>query len=92
MATMGSITIRNLSDGVKESARVIAAQNGRSLEAEIRTLLERTYGAELSDRAKRLRAMTNKELVDHLIAVAGGAGIDLPERTIGAEREIFGAD
>ncbi len=42
---MGSITIRNLSDGVKESARVTAAQNGRSLEAEIRALLERTYGA-----------------------------------------------
>ncbi len=33
---MASVTIRNLPDDVKERLRVRAAQNGRSLEAEVR--------------------------------------------------------
>ncbi len=88
---MGSITIRNLSDGVKESARVVAARNGRSLEAEIRALLEQTY-APLSERAAWLRAMSGPEFVDHLIRTANGATLEIPKREIFAEREIFGAD
>lgn len=37
---MASITIRNLDDDVKERLRVRAAGNGRSMEAEVRELLE----------------------------------------------------
>jgi plasmid stability protein len=37
---MAAITIRNLDDGAKERLRVRAAQNGRSMEAEARELLE----------------------------------------------------
>ena len=40
---MGSVTIRNIDDAIKQNARLRAAQNGRSLEAELRVLLERTY-------------------------------------------------
>lgn len=36
---MGSLSIRDLDDGVKERLRVRAAQNGRSMEAEIRAIL-----------------------------------------------------
>lgn len=78
---MGSVTIRNLDDAIKRNARLAAAQNGRSLEAELRALLERTYAESMTAREARILAMTGGEFVDHLIAVAGGVGIELPERT-----------
>jgi plasmid stability protein len=37
---MAAITIRDLDDAVKERLRVQAAQNGRSMEAEARALIE----------------------------------------------------
>jgi plasmid stability protein len=37
---MAAITIRNLDDSSKEQLRVRAAQNGRSMEAEARAILE----------------------------------------------------
>jgi len=38
---MASITIRNVPDDVHRALRVLAAQHGRSAEAEIRQILER---------------------------------------------------
>lgn len=77
---MGSITIRNVDDEIKRGARLAAIKNGRSMEAEIRGLLERTYRSTEDERAARLRAMSGKEAVAHLIAVANGVGLDIPER------------
>ena len=77
---MGSITIRNVDDEVKKGARLVAAANGRSLEAELRDLLRRTYGVAGDERTARLRAMSGKEAVAHLIALADGVGLDTPER------------
>ncbi len=37
---MATLTIRNLPDRVRDRLRVRAAENGRSMEAEARTLLE----------------------------------------------------
>jgi plasmid stability protein len=37
---MATLTIRNLPDEVRDRLRVRAAQNGRSMEAEVRELLE----------------------------------------------------
>lgn len=71
---MGSVTIRNLDDGVKRNARMAAAANGRSLEAELRALLERTYADAAGANAARIRAMNGTAFVDHLIKVANGAG------------------
>jgi plasmid stability protein len=71
---VGSVTIRNLDDAVKQKARLAAAANGRSLEAELRALLERTYAEEDSTHRARMRAMSGAEFVDHLIKVADGAG------------------
>lgn len=59
---------------------MIAAANGRSLEAELRELLRRTYAGTTDDRVMRLRAMSGKEAVAHLITLAGGVGLDVPER------------
>lgn len=89
---MGNLTIRNIDDAAKHNARMVAAANGRSLEAELRMLIERTYARPDDDRAKRIRAMNGEDFVRHLIATAGGADIELPKRTVSATREIFGAD
>lgn len=41
---MATLTIRNLPDRVKERLRVQAAENGRSMEAEARMILEESLG------------------------------------------------
>ena len=71
---MGSITVRNLDDSIKQSARLAAAKNGRSMEAEIRALLERTYAPARAGKAAQIRAMSGEDWVSELIAIAGGAG------------------
>jgi plasmid stability protein len=40
---MGSVTIRNLPDGVVAEIKAAAALHGRSLESELRELLQRRY-------------------------------------------------
>lgn len=77
---MGSITIRNVDDEIKRGARLAAARHGRSMEAEIRALLERTYRSPEDERAERIRAMSGTEFVAHLVAVANGATLDIPDR------------
>ena len=47
---MASITVRNVPDDVHRALRVLAAQHGRSAEAEIRDILERAVKP-----AKRVR-------------------------------------
>ena len=84
--------IRDVDDVAKHNARVAAAANGHSLQAELRALIERTYARSEDERAARIRAMSGKEFIAHLIATAAGANIELPERTVGNDREIFGAD
>ena len=66
---MGSVTIRNIDEAIKQGARLAAARNGRSLEAELRALLQTTYAPGGNERASRIRAMSGKEFVDHLIAI-----------------------
>jgi antitoxin FitA len=77
---MGSVTIRNVDDQIKKGARLAAAANGRSLEAELRDLLRRTYAGAGDERAARLRAMSGAEFVAHLIKTANGAELIIPER------------
>ena len=77
---MGSITIRNIDDKIKKVARLEAARNGRSMEGEIRALLERNYAPTTRDRGEWLRSLSGKEAVAHLVRVAGGVGLDIPER------------
>jgi plasmid stability protein len=47
---VASITVRNVPDEVDRALRVLAAQHGRSAEAEVRDILERTVKP-----AKRVR-------------------------------------
>lgn len=89
---MGSITIRNIDEATKQGARLEGVKNGRSMEAEIRALLERTYRPVKDNHAERIRAMSGAEFVDHLIRTANGATLGLPERRIDKDRGVFGAD
>jgi plasmid stability protein len=65
-----------------------AAKNGRSLEAELRALLERTYAPAKAGRAARIRAMTSKEFVRHMVKVANGAGEGVFHESEGEFREF----
>ena len=55
---MATLTIRNLPDEIRDKLRVRAAQNGRSMEAEARALLEVNLGLrpEMTEAEQRRRA------------------------------------
>jgi antitoxin FitA len=72
---MGNVTIRKLNDTAKHNARLVAAAKGRSLEAELRDLIERTYANRPeAERIARIQAMSSEEWVAELIRLADGAG------------------
>jgi antitoxin FitA len=76
---MASITVRNLDDGVKKRLRKQAAENGRSLEAEVRDILNRTTATQ-----KLVQLKTGLDLFRPLLDVAakhGGFELELPPRT-----------
>jgi plasmid stability protein len=66
---MGSITIRNIPDEVHRALRVRAARNGRSAEAEIRSILEQAakpagrlkLGSLLTSFAQEAGGLTDEE-------------------------------
>ena len=47
---MASITIRNLDDDLKRRLRVLAAENGRSMEAEVREILRKAVEQPIAPR------------------------------------------
>ncbi|HEY1708844.1 MAG TPA: hypothetical protein VGG10_11315 [Rhizomicrobium sp.] len=80
---MASITIRNLDDGVKKQLRKKAAENGRSLEAEVRDILAR------STKSVPSQPRSGLDLVRPLLEFGekfGDAHLNIPER--GPMREI----
>jgi plasmid stability protein len=70
---MASITIRNLDDGLKRRLRVRAAERGRSMEEEVRTILRRAVAESAAPRdlAAAIRAR---------VAPLGGVDLALPKR------------
>ena len=75
---MASITIRNLDGDVKTRLRVRAADNGRSMEEEVRLILRDAVGRKGPPRnlASAIRAR---------IAPLGGVDLELPPREPGRE-------
>jgi plasmid stability protein len=72
---MSSITIRNLDPSVKERLRVRAAEQGHSMEAEARRILQSALGA--------TGRPVGQNLYDRIrgrFAPLGGVAIDLPPR------------
>lgn len=76
---MGSVTIRSIDDSIKSAVRLEAARNGRSMEAELRALLKRTYLPQ-NDHAAWLRSLSPKEAIEHLLRMADGVELVIPER------------
>jgi plasmid stability protein len=80
---VASITIRNLDDGIKQRLRVRAAENGRSMEEEVRDILRRVMDDADSPRdlAAAIRAR---------VAPAARAELELPAREPMREPPRFG--
>lgn len=71
---MGAVTVRNLDDGVKERLRIRAAQHGRSMESEIRSILAEAV-REPRDRDGLLTTLLQR------FGDLGGVELDIPERS-----------
>ena len=80
--TMASITIRNLDDDVKTRLRVRAADNGRSMEEEVRLLLRDAAG-------RKPRSRNLAEAIRARIAPLGGVDLELPPREPAREPPSF---
>ncbi len=80
-----TITVRNLDDDVKAKLRVRAAENGRSMEAEVRAIL-RSSVAEDSARPERLGTW-----IHELFKGLGGDELELPSRNELPRAPDFGA-
>lgn len=70
---MASITVRNLDEGVKKRLRVRAADNGRSMEEEVRVILREAVEPETGEE-------NLAEAIHALFAPLGGVELELPPR------------
>ncbi len=82
---MASLTVRNLRDSVKQSLRIRAAQHNRSLEEEVRVILEAAVAPDDSQYGLGSR-------IHQRFAAIGGWALELPERPIKEIRSPFGND
>ena len=84
LASAASITIRNLDSRVKERLRVRAAQNGRSMQAELRAIITETVEAPTKppefNLYDRIRAR---------VEPIGGVELDLSPRQLTRDPPIF---
>ena len=71
---MASITVRNLEEGLKRRLRIRAAENGRSMEQEVRAILRAAVDQE-SSRGKDLASAIRARF-----APLGGVELELPSR------------
>lgn len=81
---MGSMTIRQIDDDMKEQLRKRAAENGRSVEGEVRHILSSTLER---DDPRNYPIGTaprpGENWVEHLVRISRpGFDFELPERTI----------
>ena len=74
-ADMTTLTIRNVEPGLKERLRVRAAHNGRSMEAELRHILNETLATDRTPQPNLAEAIRRR------FEPFGGVELDLPPRT-----------
>jgi plasmid stability protein len=78
---MASITIRNLDDEVKRRLRIRAAEHGRSVEDEVRTILKEVTASPAQSEEQTPR--TGAELWDairRIVEPLGGIELEIPPR------------
>src|ERR1700722_413761 len=83
---MPTLTIRNVDPEVQKRLRVRAAQNGRSMEAELRQIIEDVVAtaSKAEESGANLAAAIHK-----LFAPYGGVELDIPAREFGREPPDF---
>ena len=85
---MATLTIRNVDPEVKKRVRVRAAENGRSMEAELRQIITDAVG-----NAPDTTQETGRDLAEAIrrrFAPYGGVELDIPPREVGREPPDFG--
>ncbi|WP_417594718.1 FitA-like ribbon-helix-helix domain-containing protein [Parasphingorhabdus sp.] len=82
---MGSVTVRKIDDATKQSLREVAAKQGRSIEAELRALIERTYGPKKTGSSDDLPdKKVGENRAEYLIRIAPDCDpLDIPSRDRG---------
>ncbi len=83
---MSTLTIRNLEPGIKEKLRLAAAEHGRSMEEEVRTILRNvlTQPAVTGGLGSRIHA--------RFAALGGAADVSLPLRAEAPRAAHLGDD
>ena len=81
---MPVLTIRNVPDETKSRLRIRAAENGRSMEAEVRAILDSALGE--PEPPENLG-----QAIQRRFAKFGGVELELPERTPAREPPDFSA-
>jgi len=72
---MGQLLIRNLDEAIKQRLRERAAEHGRSMEAEVRDIIERAIVGEPASASKPRKSVG--ELTREIFEPLGG--VDLPD-------------
>jgi antitoxin FitA len=80
---MGSLTIRNLDDSIKERLRIRAATHGHSMEEEVRLILSQAVGGASGSKLWTLSRQ--------LFSSDDGVALELPAREIGRPAPDFSA-
>ena len=80
---MASITVRNLDGEVKSRLRIRAAENGRSMEEEVRVILRQAV--DLEPQPENLASF-----IQECFAPFGGVELELPPRDPMREPPVFG--
>jgi len=81
---MASITVRNLDPAIKERLRLRAAENGHSMEAEARRILQTVLSG-----LTRPESPSLYERIHPRFAPLGGVDLELPRRGPGREPPRF---
>jgi plasmid stability protein len=84
---MATLTIRNVDPEVQKRLRIRAAENGRSMEAELRQILKDAVGASPTRKAES--GLDLAEAIRRRFAPFGGVELDIPPREFGREPPDF---
>ena len=81
------MTIRNVDPEVQKRLRIRAAENGRSMEAELRQILKDAIGASPAPKAET--GLDLAEAIRRRFAPFGGVELDIPPRESAREPPDF---
>jgi len=83
---MAMLTVRNLDDDLKRRLRIRAARHGRSMEEEVRRILQAALDVE--EEPSGLGTRVHRQV----LALTGGVELALPPRSLPRSPPDFGAD